>query len=59
MGAVRDRLRSFRALAESRNVAGRRELHDRFVGYHTGYVGEDASVSAPREYMVVIGHRTG
>lgn len=48
-----------KALAESRDEAARRELHDAFVGYYAGYVGEDGSVSAPREYMVVIGQRTG
>lgn len=35
----------------------RRELHDAFVESYGRYLVEDGSVSSPREYVVIIGHR--
>ncbi|MGZ4172928.1 MAG: hypothetical protein ACXVQR_00455 [Solirubrobacteraceae bacterium] len=46
-----------KALAERLDEDRRRELRDTFVEFYRGYVVEDGSVSAPREYAVIIGHR--
>ena len=46
-----------KALAESLGDARRRELHDAFVEFYAGYLLDDGSVSSPREYLVIIGHR--
>ncbi|MGI8505710.1 MAG: class I SAM-dependent methyltransferase [Solirubrobacteraceae bacterium] len=46
-----------KALAESLGQERRRELHDAFVEFLSGYLLEDGSVSSPREYVVIVGRR--
>lgn len=46
-----------KALAESLGDERRRALHDAFVEYLGGYLLDDGTVSAPREYVVIVGRR--
>jgi SAM-dependent methyltransferase len=46
-----------KALAESLDDQRRCGLHDAFVEYLSGYLLDDGSVCAPREYVVIVGRR--
>jgi SAM-dependent methyltransferase len=46
-----------KALAESLDDERRRGLHDAYVEYLSGYLLDDGSVCAPREYVVIVGRR--
>lgn len=46
-----------KALAGSLDQERRQALHDAFVGFYEDYRLENGSVSSPREYVVIVGHR--
>jgi SAM-dependent methyltransferase len=46
-----------KALAASLDDNRRRELRDAFVDFYRGFLLDDGTVSSPREYVVIIGHR--
>ncbi len=47
------------ALAATLDETRRAELHDAFVRFYEGYLLPDGSVSAPREYVVIVGRPRG
>jgi SAM-dependent methyltransferase len=46
-----------KALAAALDERHRHEFHNAFVDYLSGYLGDDSTVSAPREYLLIIGRR--